>query len=162
MSDPLTKSDLVIVGISEYRMGKMPMSSIGLGSCVGLIIHDRDRGIGVLAHVMLPVSQGKSERPGKYADTAVEIMISELVNAGSNPSSLIAKLAGGASMFRNFSGNFNIGERNVEAVHRLLKERHIPISAEDVGGEMGRTIIYLPSEKGKVIVRKGNNIILEI
>ena len=111
---------------------------------------------------MLPLSQGKQERPGKYADSAVEIMISELVKAGSNPYSLVAKIAGGASMFKSFSGNLNIGERNVDAFRKLLKERNIAIVGEDVGGDMGRTIIYIPSEKGKVIVRKGNNIIIEI
>ncbi len=154
--------DLVLVGIGEHHLGKTPMSSIGLGSCVGLVIHDRDKRIGVLAHVMLPLSQGKQERPGKYADSAVEIMISELVKAGSNPYSLVAKIAGGASMFKSFSGNLNIGERNVDALRKLLKERNIAIVGEDVGGDMGRTIIYIPSEKGKVIVRKGNNIIIEI
>ena len=154
--------DLVLVGIGEHHLGKTPMSSIGLGSCVGLVIHDRDKRIGVLAHVMLPLSQGKQERPGKYADSAVEIMISESVKAGSNPYSLVAKIAGGASMFKSFSGNLNIGERNVDALRKLLKERNIAIVGEDVGGDMGRTIIYIPSEKGKVIVRKGNNIIIEI
>ncbi|HVP93701.1 MAG TPA: chemotaxis protein CheD [Methanoregulaceae archaeon] len=162
MSEPLLQSDLVIIGIGEHHLGKTPMSSIGLGSCVGLVIHDRDKGIGVLAHIMLPVSQGKQERPGKYADTAVEMMIGELAKAGSNPYSLVAKIAGGASMFKSFSGNLNIGERNVEAIRKLLKERNIPIVGEEVGGDMGRTIVYIPAERGKVTIRKGNNIIIEI
>jgi chemotaxis protein CheD len=162
MSEPLLYSDLVLIGIGEHHLGKTPMSSIGLGSCVGLIIHDRDKGIGVLAHVMLPLSQGKRERPGKYADSAVETMISELVKAGCNPRSLVAKMAGGASMFKSFTGNLNIGERNIEAIRILLKEHNIPLIGEDVGGNMGRTIVYIPSDKGKVTVRKGNNIIIEI
>jgi chemotaxis protein CheD len=162
MSESLLYSDLVLIGIGEHHLGKTPMSSIGLGSCVGLIIHDRDKGIGVLAHVMLPLSQGKRERPGKYADTAVEMMISELIKAGCNPRSLTAKMAGGASMFKSFTGNLNIGERNIEAIRILLKEHNIPLVGEDVGGNMGRTIVYMPSEKGKVTVRKGNNIIIEI
>ena len=162
MNESFIQSDLILVGIGEHHMGKTPMSSIGLGSCVGLIIHDRDKGIGVLAHIMLPLSQGKQERPGKYADTAVETMIRELIKAGCNPNSLVAKIAGGASMFRSFSGNLNIGERNVEAIRLLLKEQKITIVGEDVGGNMGRTIMYIPAEKGKVTVRKGNNIVLEI
>jgi chemotaxis protein CheD len=162
MSESLLYSDLVLIGIGEHHLGKTPMSSIGLGSCIGLIIHDREKGIGVLAHVMLPLSQGKRERPGKYADTAVEMMINELVNAGCNPRSLVAKMAGGASMFKSFTGNLNIGERNIEAIRILLKEHNIPLIGEDVGGNMGRTIVYCPSEKGKVTVRKGNNIIIEI
>jgi chemotaxis protein CheD len=162
MSESLLYSDIVLIGIGEHHLGNTPMSSIGLGSCIGLIIHDRDKGIGVLAHVMLPLSQGKRERPGKYADTAVDMMISELKNAGSNPRSLVAKMAGGASMFKSFTGNLNIGERNIEAIRILLKEHNIPLIGEDVGGNMGRTIVYCPSEKGKVTVRKGNNIIIEI
>jgi chemotaxis protein CheD len=162
MSSLPPRTDNVIVGIGEHHMGRNPMSSIGLGSCVGLIIHDRERSMGVLAHVMLPASSGITERPGKFADTAVETMITELIRDGCKISSLVAKMAGGASMFQGFSGNLNIGDRNVDAIRRLLKERNVTIVSEDVGGNTGRTIMYVPAENGKVIIRKGNGTTIEI
>ncbi len=143
----------VIVGIGEFYAGRNPMSSIGLGSCIGLVIFDRDRPLGALAHIMLPDSQGRSERPAKYADTAVRFLVKELNLLGCRSSSLTAKICGGASMFQAFSGNLNIGERNVEAIRFQLKQVNVPIVAEDVGGTVGRTIVYNPAENGKVSIK---------
>jgi chemotaxis protein CheD len=162
MINTARKTEMIIIGIGEYRCGAFPMSSIGLGSCVGLIIHDRDKGTGGLAHVMLPCSQGKTNRPGKYADTALDAILGELIRNASNNSSLIAKIAGGSSMFKGFSGNLNIGERNVEVIRKVIREHNIPIRGEDVGGTVGRSITYNPSEKGRVTIRKGDGTIIEI
>ncbi len=155
-------SDTAILGIGEYQVGSMPMASIGLGSCVGLVIHDRKTGNGGLVHIMLPSSQGKTDRPGKYADTAIEILVSELVRMGSSPSSLVAKIAGGSAMFKTFSGNLNIGERNVEVIKKILKDRNIPLKGEDIGGCVGRTIFYYPKENGKLVVKKGDGTLSEL
>lgn len=155
-------SGVVIIGIGEYHTGNVPMSSIGLGSCIGVILHDPDRKIGSFAHVMLPNSNGKLERPGKFADTAVKIMLEELRQKGSKKTSLIAKLAGGAAMFKNFSGNLNIGQRNAEVLKEILKQESIPIKSEDLGGEVGRTITYYPLNNGKLIVKRANGSTIEI
>lgn len=157
-----TGNDTVIIGIGEYQVGSMPMASIGLGSCVGLVIHDRKMGIGALVHIMLPSSQGKTDRLGKYADTAIDVLIKELTRNGSSPTNLIAKIAGGSAMFKTFSGNLNIGERNVEVIRKLLKDQSIPIKGEDVGGCVGRTIFYYPKENGKLVIKKGDGTLGEI
>lgn len=155
-------SDTAIIGIGEYRVGTMPMASIGLGSCVGLILHDRQTGTGALVHIMLPSSQGKTDRPGKYADTAIEVLLKELTRSGSSQVNLIAKIAGGSAMFKTFSGNLNIGERNVEVIKKLLKDQNIPVKGEDVGGCVGRTIFYYPKENGKLVIKKGDGTLSEI
>lgn len=152
----------VIIGIGEWSVGSMPMSSIGLGSCIGLILHDRDRGIGGLAHVMLPASPANTDRPGKFADTALDTLFRELTSKGCRKSSIVAKCAGGASMFKTFSGTLNIGERNISAVREKLKEKGIPVIAEDVGGTVGRTISYFPAEKGRLMIRRGDSSQIEI
>ena len=157
------QKDLVIIGIGEWSVGNMVMTSIGLGSCVGLILHDEERKIGALAHVMLPKSSGKpGEREGKYADTAVTVLLRDLAIKGCKPASLKAKLAGGASMFANFSGNLNIGERNVDAIRILLKEKSIPIVREDIGGTVGRTITYFPKDGGRLLIRQADGATREI
>jgi len=61
------------------RMGEMAVSSsagdeltaLGLGSCIGLALVDRDSGVAGLVHVVLPDSRGDSQTPGKVADLAV-------------------------------------------------------------------------------------------
>jgi chemotaxis protein CheD len=162
MSSEQPDSQTVIIGIGEHLVGKGPMSSIGLGSCVGLVLHSRNGGLGGMAHVMLPDSQGRKDRPGKFADTAVEILITELTAAGCRSSQLVAKIAGGASMFKGFSGNLNIGERNAEAIIATLKERNIGLAGKDVGGTMGRTVVYYPALEGRMVIRSADGQIKEI
>jgi len=166
MAEPgLTRDqkDLVIIGIGEWSVGSTVMTSIGLGSCVGVVLHDEEKKIGGLAHVMLPQSSVKpGEREGKYADTAVKVLLDELMARGSKTGSLKAKLAGGASMFQNFSGNLNIGERNVEALRIILKEKSIPIIREDIGGTVGRTVTYYPKENGRYVIRQADGATREI
>ena len=162
MSDEQPDSQTLIIGIGEYRIGKNPMSSIGLGSCIGLVLDSRKGGMGGMAHVMLPDSQGRGDRPGKFADTAVEILVTDLAAAGCRSSQIVAKLAGGASMFKGFSGNLNIGERNADAIIAALKQRNIEIAGIEIGGTMGRTVTYYPAVGGRVVVRSADGQIKEI
>ncbi len=162
MPAPGEPESIIIIGIGEYHVGSCLMSCIGLGSCIGLVIHDRDRGIGSLAHVMLPISQGKADRPAKYADTAIPLMVEKLEAAGSRRGSLQVKMAGGASMFKNFSGSLNIGERNVDQILATCKTLNLTVVGSDTGGTVGRTIFYYPCEKGKITIRRGDGSTTEI
>jgi len=143
----------VMIGIGEYHVGNVPMMAIGLGSCIGLTLYDRERGIGAMVHIMLPDSSGRTDRPGKYADTAIPLLVKELSVKGCKPQNLVAKMAGGAAMFQYFGNNLNIGERNAACVRTLLAEHHIHLAAEETGGKVGRTVAFYPAEKGKVTVR---------
>jgi chemotaxis protein CheD len=145
-----------MIGIGEYRVGSFPMMTIGLGSCIGLTLHDPGLNIGAMVHIMLPESAGRSDRPGKYADTAVPLLVSELNTLGSKNRTLIAKMAGGACMFEYFGTNLNIGERNAEKVRILLKEHRIQLVAEDIGGKVGRSVTFLPANEGKVSIRRAD------
>jgi len=156
MPDFLQNGQTAMIGIGEYRVGSFPMMTIGLGSCIGLTLHDPGLNIGAMVHIMLPESAGRSDRPGKYADTAVPLLVSELNNLGSKNRTLIAKMAGGACMFEYFGTNLNIGERNAEKVRILLKEHHIQLVAEDIGGKVGRSVTFLPANEGKVSIRRAD------
>ena len=151
-----------MIGIGEYHIGSVPMMAIGLGSCIGLILYDRERGVGAMVHIMLPESSGRTDRPGKYADTAVPLLVKELTGLGCKKQSLVAKMAGGAAMFEYFGNNLNIGERNAEKVRAILAENHIKLSAEEVGGKVGRTVAFYPGENGKVTVRSADGVAHEI
>ncbi len=54
-----------------------------LGSCVGVILHDRVARLGGLAHIVLPDSRGSTDHPGKFADTAIPAMIGEIERTAS-------------------------------------------------------------------------------
>ncbi|ACL17159.1 chemotaxis protein CheD [Methanosphaerula palustris] len=152
----------IIIGIGEYHIGTEPKATIGLGSCVAVILHDETRGIGAMAHVMLPESNGRSDRPGKYADSAVPLLFDGLCAKGSRPQNITAKLVGGASMFAFFGNNLNIGERNIKAIKEGLQVRKIRITGEVIGGNVGRSVMYNPSGHGKVNIKQADGTCQEV
>lgn len=154
----IINGDATIIGIGDHKVGTEPMATVGLGSCVALILFDRRSGIGAMAHVMLPESRGKTEKPGKFADTAIEVLLDELEQKGVLKTSLKAKLVGGASMFSTPSNNLNIGERNINALRELLEKARITIEKEDVGGTSGRSVQFVPAENGKVVIKRADGI----
>jgi chemotaxis protein CheD len=147
---------MAMIGIGEYRVGSFPMMTIGLGSCIGLTMYDPMLKVGAMVHIMLPESAGRTDRPGKYADTAVPLLVNDLNALGCKNGAIIAKMTGGASMFEYFGTNFNIGERNAGKVRALLKECHIHLAAEDIGGKIGRSVTFLPGLDGRVTIRRAD------
>jgi chemotaxis protein CheD len=115
---------------------------IGLGSCIGLVLVDRARGISAVAHVMLPASsQPDPPLPHKYADLAVPALIDLALATGARRTRLEAALVGGAAMFKFGSGSGQeIGQRNTAAVTGLVEAARIPIRAAETGGSKGRTL----------------------
>ena len=151
-----------MIGIGEYRVGSFPMITIGLGSCIGLTLFDPNLKVGAMVHIMLPESAGRKDRPGKYADTAVPLLVNELGALGCKNRSIIAKIIGGACMFEYFGTNLNIGERNAEKVRNQLKEHHINLAAEDVGGKVGRSVTFLPANDGKISIRRADGTSIDL
>ena len=148
----------ILVGMGEFRVAdnSTQLMCVGLGSCVGVVLHDPRKRLGGLAHIMLPyIREGKSrENPGKFADSSIEMMIKEIDRLGSQRRDLQAKLYGGANMFPNIPGHglTPIGDRNVEAVREVLGQHRIKIVEEDTGGRAGRTIVFDP-EDGNVRIK---------
>ena len=156
---------LVNVGIADIGVSKAPdvLRTI-LGSCVGICLYDQKNKIGGMSHIMLPTVKTKtSSSKSKYADTAIPMLLEDIMKIGAKKEEVIAKIIGGATMF-NVSDNSimgEIGKNNVRKVREVLKELEIKIVAEDVGGDYGRTIdFYLDSGdiKIKSIGKKEKNI----
>lgn len=146
------------IGIADLRICSAPdaVSTIGLGSCVGIAIWDSMLKTGGLIHIMLPDStQIKSNSNlAKFADTGVKELVRMLEQAGCRKNRMEAKIAGGAQMFsfQNKSELTAVGVRNVEAVKVVLNELQIPLKAEDTGGNYGRTVVFYP-ENGVYEIR---------
>lgn len=151
-------AELIKVGMADLKITKSPsvLTTLGLGSCVGIALYDLDSKLAGLAHVMLPDSTQikNNSNKAKFADTALEILINDLMKAGAQKSRLFAKIAGGAQMFSmdNQSDIMKIGTRNVIATKKLLQDYKIPLKAEDTGGNYGRTIEIYP-DTGKLLVK---------
>lgn len=148
-------------GAHPVRMGEIAvakdedvLAAVGLGSCIALALLDVEARIAGLAHVLLPEpARGRDGAPGRFASTAVPALIEALLEAGASRTRLVAKLAGGASMFADISphGVLAVGARNAEAVRLALERVGIPIVAEDLGGNRGRTV-HLQATDGTLVV----------
>lgn len=150
--------NLIRVGMADLCVATHPciLTTLGLGSCVGISLYDPVTKVVGLAHIMLPSSsQAKNKNNiAKFADTAIDKLIEDMIRLGGIKQRLVAKLAGGAQMFafNNTSDIMRIGSRNVAAAKECLEMHGIPIIGEDTGGTYGRTIeVY--SEDGRLKVK---------
>jgi chemotaxis protein CheD len=151
-------SELIKVGMADLKLCISPdsVTTLGLGSCVGVAIRDTQNKVGGLAHVMLPDSTAIRNNVNiyKFADTGIAELVRLMEEKGAKRSRMVAKIAGGAQMFsfQNKNDLVRVGERNVEASIKKLKELKIPILAQDTGDSYGRTVIFYP-ETGDFVIR---------
>lgn len=143
--------------VADFAVGKGGgvLSTIGLGSCVAIAIYDKQARVGGMAHVLLPsegLSRDKDNR-AKFPGTAVPLLLEEMKKLGAR-GPFTAKIAGGSSMFGALlpSGGINMGERNVLSSRQALSDAGIPLAAQDVGGDYGRSV-YFHLDDGRMLVR---------
>jgi chemotaxis protein CheD len=136
------------IGVAEQRVASAPdkIVTLGLGSCIGLVLYDSVAKIGGMVHIMLPTAAAHSAVTNrfKFADTAIVDMIGLMVKAGASRARLRAKIAGGAHMFKT-TGTIdimNVGQRNIAMCHKILGENRIVLDGEDTGGSSGRSIEF--------------------
>lgn len=146
-------SKTIVVGISDLNIaqGGDTLVTYALGSCVGICLYDPVTKIAGLSHIMLPTIADFSNANAireKFADTAIEILLKKMLNAGASKIRIRAKIAGGAQMFSNMSNVSlaGIGERNILAVKKELLRLRIAVVAEDTGKDYGRTVFFDSAE----------------
>ena len=153
-----SKPERIKVGIAEYDVTKngAVLTTSGLGSCIGVAIHDDQAPVSGLVHVMLPSADEMDDaNPAKFADTGVETLIDALESEGGSRSNMVAKIAGGSDMLDFSESGSGIGQRNVEQVKATLEEYDVPLVGEDVGGDHGRSL-RLEGTSGDLIVKSAN------
>ena len=136
----------VVVKVAELAVGRGEdvLVTVGLGSCVAIMLHDPEANVGGLAHVLLPsrALTRSADRPAKFPHAAVPTLLERMVELGASSRRVVARLAGGASMFASLSppGTIQMGERNLVSARQVLNAHNIPIVGEAVGGDFGRTV----------------------
>ncbi len=139
-------SGVVKVGMADLNICKAPdtITTLGLGSCIGLALYDPVAKVGGLVHYMLPDSTKvrNNGNAAKFGDTGIRELYNRMLAEGANKNRMIAKIAGGAKMFEvsGLSEVGNIGARNTETAKQMLKELGIRLVAEDTGANYGRTV----------------------
>lgn len=155
--------NMIKVGMADLAVCKYPdaLTTLGLGSCVGIALYDPVTKVSGLAHIMLPDSTKikNNQNIAKFADTGIEELIKQMIKIGASKTRLVAKIAGGAQMFAfktstsQANDMMKVGARNVEAVKAVLKKEGIRLLAEDTGLNYGRTIEFY-SENGQLLIKR--------
>ena len=154
----------VLVGMADMNISKHPgmLVTLGLGSCVGICLYDPISKVAGMAHCMLPDSTviANNSNIAKFVDTAVIRLINDMGRAGANKKSIAAKIAGGAQMFAFSSKNdtMRIGDRNVDAAIKILKQLGIPVKSMDVRENYGRTIEFHTADGSLTVKTVGKGI----
>ena len=151
-------ANTIKVAMADYKIAKAPdsLTTLGLGSCIGLTLYDPVTKIGGMVHYMLPDSTKlrNNTNIAKFGDTGIRALYDDMIKAGANPRRLVSKIAGGARMFEisNDSPIGNGGDRNTEMAKQMLRQLNIPLKAEDTGLNYGRTVI-LDCETGNYTIK---------
>ncbi len=160
-------SGMIKVGMADLKTGQNTdvITTLGLGSCIGIALYDPTTKIGGLAHIMLPDSTAikNNSNIAKFADTGIEELLNQMIRKGANRSRIVAKIAGGAKMFEMSGGSTigNVGERNAESSKQTLKKLGIKLLAQDTGLNYGRTV-ELYCENGKFLIKSVGKDVKEI
>ncbi|NPV87569.1 MAG: chemotaxis protein CheD [Anaerolineae bacterium] len=147
----------IAIGLAELKVSRNPddvLVAFGLGSCIGVGMYDPAVRVGGLLHAVLPFNSDTKELSPKYVDTGIALLLDELTKVGAVKNRLITKVAGGANMLNvsSLSSSFDIGNRNIEAMHATLAKLGIKPKSEEVGGKIGRTVrLYIAT--GKMTLR---------
>lgn len=147
---------VIIIGMADMNVCKAPdiLTTLGLGSCVGITLYDKTKKIGGMVHVMLPeFGPNMGQNRAKFADTGIADLLHQLTGMGVAKAALVAKMAGGAHMFSGSNNNIlKIGDRNIASSLDTLKKLGIPLIANETGGQHGRTI-ELNTETGQLKIK---------
>jgi len=150
--------NMIVVGMADLNITKTPgvLTTMGLGSCVGIALYDPIAKVAGLAHIMLPDSKAihNNANKAKFADTAMVKLIEDMEKVGAKRRNMKAKIAGGAQMFafNATNDNLRVGDRNVEATKRTLAQHNIPLIAEETGASFGRTV-ELYADDGRFLIK---------
>lgn len=149
--------DRQVVGVADYTVatGGETLVAYGLGTCVGIGLSDPGAGVAALGHTMLPRQPADSAaEPGKFADETVRAMLKDAVAAGAGYGSVEAWLVGGAEVFplADLDLPAETGVRTAAVAREQLETLDVPVVAEAVGGDRGRTVEF-DTATGAVEVR---------
>jgi chemotaxis protein CheD len=148
---------IIFLGVGDFGATNNPdevLKTMALGSCVGLIVLEpASRTVG-MAHIALPDSSINrtmaQKQAGRFADTAVPALLNLIEQQSKTRKDYIIKLVGGAQVAR-MKDTFNIGKRNILAVKKILWQMRLAPIAEDLGGQISRTVT-VEAGTGKVIL----------
>jgi chemotaxis protein CheD len=145
------------LGQAIYAENPDPYNLLGIGTCLGIFMFDLKNSRYMLAHTMLPTMENmrpytSDDMPARFTDQGIHFMLRRLLREGSSKRDIKVRMAGGAQIYND---TLHIGTRNIEVAHQILKDENIEILAEDVGGNIGRSILEFYKDGTMYIKKNG-------
>lgn len=147
-----------VVDIADVKVSSnagCTLVTYSLGSCIGVTVWDPEVRVGGMIHYMLPDSSLSKEKavanPAMFADLGIPKLFRAAYELGATKKRMVVKVAGGSQLLDD-AGTFNIGKRNYVMLRKIFWKNGVLIDAEDVGGNISRTV-RLDVGTGRVTVR---------
>ena len=142
-----TNEIVVETGSIKISNDSNALITSALGSCVAITFYDKRKKTGGMIHYILPENPG-GKKKAKYADSGIILLLEKMLELNSKKEHIEAKMVGGATMFEEFMDDTenSVGKRNVKKGKEILTELGIKLTAQDIGGNYGRSIRFQLSD----------------
>ncbi len=122
-----------------------------VGSCIAICLWDKTMKYGGMNHFLYPSINSKGKTTAQYGNVAIPALIKLMEKLGSSKKSLAAQIYGGGKLHNTKSNS--VGEENITIAREILSDLRIPVISEDVGGTMGRKVLF-DTDTGHTVVLK--------
>ena len=124
-----------------YASAKGAVIRTVVGSCVAVCLWDSRLMVGGMNHFIHPATREKDQRTTSFGNVALPVLVKMMYREfGSKKSDLQAQIFGGGSPMN--MGQRSVGAENVAVARDFLGRVGIRIYSEDVGGHLGRKILF--------------------
>ncbi len=150
------KNKQVNIHIGQMHVGKEPTVIYTLlGSCVAVCLFDPVARIGGMNHILLPGHADDRHRNHacRYGENAITMLLERLLEAGAERRRVVAKVFGGAHMFKQMSIESSAGFKNAEAAVACLDRERIALASHDLGGYQARKLFF-HTDSGDVYLKR--------
>ncbi|MBF0210903.1 MAG: chemotaxis protein CheD [Desulfamplus sp.] len=150
----LIKLDYLLKPGFIYLADKPISISTVVGSSVAISLFDKKNKIGGMNHFQFPEIRDKELSTALYGNVATITLIKMMLSNGSKEHHIEAHIFGGAH--NPEVSKINVGLNNIKTARRILNSKQIKIVSEDVGGEVGRKIIFNTSTSEIAVLKVKN------
>ena len=111
-----------------------------LGNCVAVTFFDRDNRFGGMNQFVFPKTERREDMTAQYGNVGIRALFKMLLEMGARRNDMVAQIVGGSECL-GFDDE-KLGDQNIHLARAVLSQLGVPVVSEDVGGSMGRKIIF--------------------
>lgn len=122
-----------------------------VGSCVSVCLWDQSLKFGGMNHFLHPVTRDPATATPRFGNVATTALVRMMEEAGAERANLVAQIFGGG--WPQDAAGKNVGDANVLVAREILKRKGVRVLSEDVGGHMGRKVVFDTASGQSVIIK---------